>query len=440
MRQRVVRVSLVAGVIVLALLLLLATCGGSGDSKDDKGDGPPKKPVRNSAAPATQLTVPPSYDTQHGWEIIGASPEYAVATAAGSLAYLQRVDEVQFRLRTLDPATGKRGWDGAPWRPLFSPDRFPRLLSVAKGGQEYFVTWSYGKLKADVLTHSDSIVSLDVYRVSDGSWRRVEVPWTDAPTVTATGPGILITDSKATSAVVDPATGDVVKAPPGTLGYPKGCTECRRLTEVRGVTDKGLLVSGAREFWVRGGWFSRKVAPKDTEPTSGVPTSTAPGYVLAKWQRKKGAKDAATHEVWALHDATTGKTVAQVRCRKPAIAPGTDPRLVVSPNGRYLIAGRLAFAVETKTAYCFEESDGTKPLTLTTVTDQGTAYGATGARSAADALAGGGTPVTVDLTAGTPKALAPNVRLPSGETTGVGLFRWTDTNDTLHLIGYAQRG
>ncbi|MFE2745865.1 hypothetical protein ACFXKX_16075 [Streptomyces scopuliridis] len=431
---------LVFGVIVLALLLLVASCGGDKPAKT-KDDGAAKKPVTNVAERAPRLSVPGGYDAARGWEIVDGSPDFAIAHDTNRVAYLERAGADRFRLRTLDPETGERGWDGEPWRPLFTPDRFPRLLSVTKDDQEYFVTWSYGKLDPDALRPAaDSIVSLDIYNAADGSRLRVETPWVDAPKVSATGPAILISDGKATSAVIDPETGDVVKVPPGSLGYPKGCKECRKLTEVHGVTAKGLLVSGAKEFWVRGGWFSRKSAPKDTEAASGVPASMASGYILAKWQKKKGAKDARTHEVWAVHDAANGKVVTQVRCRKPAINPAEDPRLIASPDGRFLIAGRLAFDLDAKKAYCFEETDGTQPLTLTTVSDDGTAYGAVSARNTADALAGGGNPVMVNLTTATPEALATNVRLPSAEAAGVGLFRWTDSKDRPHLIGYPRQG
>lgn len=239
---------------------------------------------------------------------------------------------------------------------------------------------------------------------------------------------------------MDPSTGEVSKTAPGSLGYPKGCPNCKKLTEVRGVTASGLLVSGAKEFWVRGGWFSRKVAPKGTEPKSGVPASVSSGHVLAKWQKKKGAKDAATHELWAVHALDTGKAVAQVRCRKPAIDSGAEPQLLSSPDGRYLVAGRLAFDLDEKTAFCFEETDGTKPLTLTSVADTGVAYGATSARTVADALSGGGNPVQVNLATGEPEPLALNVRLPAGDANGMGLFRWTDGKDRLRLIAYARRG
>ncbi|RDG39347.1 hypothetical protein DVH02_04465 [Streptomyces corynorhini] len=430
--------TLVVGVIVLALLLLLATCGGKQTTKSKaKGTDVPRTTMSNDvAARAPRLTVPAAFDTKHGWDIPDGSTEYAIAEATNRIAYLERVGNELFRLRTLNPATGKYGWEGEAWRPLFTGDRFPRLLSVSKDGQDYFVTWSYGKLSPQALKAAESIVSLDVYDAASGQVSRVEVPWTDAPVVTADGPGIVISDGKATSAVVDPATAEVVKVPPGSLGYPKGCGDCRKLTQVRAMTDKGLLISGAREFWVRGGWYSRKVAPKEADPASGIPASMAGGYLLAKWQPKKGSKEAGTHDLWVLHDVAKGKAVIQVRCRKPAIKPVDDPRLVTSPGGQFLIAGRLAFDLDEKLGYCFEESDGTEPLTLTTVSDDGTAYGAISARSTADAMAGGGRPVRVDLKNAAPAPLAANVRLPSSETMGVGVFRWTDGTFRTHLIGY----
>lgn len=432
-RQKIVRVTLVAGVFILVMLLVLASCGGT-----NKEDAKPRKPVV-STGPETQLNVPEGYDTRRGWEIQDVSPQYAVASATGLVAYLARMDESRYQLRTMNAETGKSGWWGEAWRPLAPVDRYPRLLSVTKGDRQYFVTWSFGRLGEYALASADSLVSLDVYDATTGEQRRVEVPWADAPTVSSTGPGILISDGKAVSAVVDPATGEVSRTAPGSLGYPKDCPNCKKLTEVRGVTANGLLVSGAKEFWVRGGWFSRKVAPKGTEPKSGVPASVSTGHVLAKWQKKKGAKDAATHDLWVVHSLDTGKEVAQVRCRKPAINPAAQPQLVSSPNGRYLIAGRLAFDLDEKTGFCFEETDGTKPLTLTSVADTGMAYGATSARTVTDALAGGGHPVQVNLATGEPEPLALNVRLPSGDANGVGLFRWTDRSDRQRLIAYVQR-
>ena len=207
------------------------------------------------------------------------------------------------------------------------------------------------------------------------------------------------------------------------------------------MTAKGLLLSGDPGFWVRGGWSSRNVAPARTDPASGVPTSVAPGYVLAKWQPAKGSKDARARTTsgrcttrrpgsrWSRCGATSRRS-SRASIRRP----------MLSPDGGYLVAGNLAFDLERRKAYCFEESDGSKPLTLTSVTDSGTAYGATSARSAADALAGGG---DADRAGpghrARPRRCRPMSGCPRAEAAGVGVFSWTDAKDRLHLIGYPRR-
>ncbi|MFI8432588.1 hypothetical protein ACIGJO_02355 [Streptomyces sp. NPDC079020] len=435
MRQRIVRLALVGGVFFFALLLLLATCGGGKSDQDtDKDGAKPKRSVLPSAGPVTRLTAPPDYTTARGWEIIGSSPDVTVSYATGRLAYLEKSAENRYRLRTVDTATGELGWSGQAWRPP-DPLHYPNLLTVTKNDRQFFVTWSYGKV-GDGLSPSETFVSLDVYDVTDGRRQRIEVPWSGAPDVTATGPDIVISDGKANSAVVDPITATVTKVKADELQYPKGCKTCKQLTEVRGQTAQGLLVSGVREFWVRGGWFSRNVAPKGVDKLSGVPTSVTPGQVLAKWTLDKKAKQAATHELWTVHDSLTGKPLVSVECHKPAIKPGRYPQAVLSPSGSYLIAGNLAFDLEAKKGFCFEDEDGSSHLTLATVTDDGIAYGAANARDASDALAGGGLPVSMDFASWTTDQLSRNARLPVAETTGVGVFRWTDRQERIHLIGY----
>lgn len=435
MRQRIVRLALVGGVFFFALLLLLATCGGGkSDGDGAKSGAKPKRSVLPSAGPVTRLTAPPEYTTDRGWEIIGSSPDVAVSYATGRIAYLEKSAENRYRLRTVDTATGELGWRGQAWRPP-DPLHYPNLLTVTKNDRQYFVAWSYGKV-GDGLSPSDTFVSMDVYAVADGTRQRIEVPWSGSPDITATGPDIVISDGKANSALVDPITGTVTKVPAAELKYPKGCKTCKQLTEVRGQTAQGLLVSGVREFWTRDGWFSRNVAPKGVDKLSGVPTSVTPGQVLAKWTLDKKSKRAATHELWTVHDSLTGKPLVSVECHKPAIKPGRYPQAVLSPSGGYLIAGNLAFDLEAKKGFCFEDDDGSSHLTLATVTDDGIAYGATNARDASDALAGGGLPVSMDFASWTTDSLSRNARLPVVETTGVGVFRWTDRQERIHLIGY----
>ncbi|MFP3990947.1 hypothetical protein U9R90_26455 [Streptomyces sp. E11-3] len=437
--------ALVAGVVVLALLLGLAAFAGGKDddsANDTSGAKPKKQAASASQGPVTRLEVPAAYDARRGWEISGVSPEYALAPGASRIGYIERVDQRRFRLKAVDARTGEPRWKSAPWQPLGDdPERLPKLFALSKDRRQYFATWSYGKVKSgDPLSETSKVLSLDVYDAADGSLQRVELPWDSAPSVTGAGPGILIGKGTTHAAVVDPRTGETVRFERADLKDPRGCKNCRKLTEIRGLTSKGPLVRGAGEFWVPGAWHGRKVAPKGTAPGSGTPTSVTTDHVLAKWSKKRGSKGAADLDVWAVHDAVNGKALITVECHKPALKPGRYPELTPSPTGRYLVAGNLAFDLWEKTGHCFEENDGAKPLTLATVTDEGVAYGATGARSAADALAGGGTPVEVRLDTAEPRALAPNVRLPGHDQGGMGIFRWTDSKDGVHLIGYERRG
>ncbi|WP_229898284.1 hypothetical protein [Streptomyces finlayi] len=440
-RIGIVRMALVAGAGVLALLLLLAMCGGGGKDQNsgaEKAGGTASAAPKRKAAPELpRLATPETYDTTRGWRITGGSAEYAISQEPALVAHVERVGGDRFAVRAYDARTGKQAWAGKPWRPLSDPAHFPRLLALQDGDDRFFVTWSYGKVSGpDALSTGDSVVALDVYDARGGAQRHVDLPWQGVPVVSATGPDLLVTDGAATATTVDPQTGRASALSPGDLAPPKGCKNCRSKTEVRGLTPKGLLVSGIKEFWVRGGWYSAKVAPRGTAPASGIPTSLTPsGHVLAKWQKTK--PDA--WDRWAVHDAATGKVLATADCRKPAIEPGTYPQAVASPSGDYLVAGNLAFDLRqpapkgAKTGHCFQEREGAKPVTLTSVTDQGVAYGTTSTTS------GGGTPVALPLATATPTALPDTTLLPDAEVANIGLFRTTDRQDRPQLIGYTRR-
>lgn len=450
MRQRIVRLTLVGGVVFLALLLLLATCGKDSSGKDgtdgkSAGATTPAASASAAAKPApsgsgtrTVLDVPPQYTTASGWEIVGASPDIAFSWPTGTLAYLERSADRRYRLRTLDTATGKLGWRSEA-RQTLDPDSYPRLLTVSREDRQFFVTWSYGKA-GDGLAPSETFISIDVYAAANGDRHHVELPWNGAPAVSANGPDIVISDADANVALIDPVTGETSKIAASELKYPKGCAACRKLTDVVGQTGQGLLASGAREFWVTGGWYSRKVAPKGADPATGVPTSMAAGLVLAKWQPEKSSERAATHELWTVHDAASGKALVSVECHRPAIQPGRYPQAVVPPSGDYLVAGNLAFDLLAKKGYCLEDEDGSSHVTLASVTDDGIAYGARSVRDAEEALAGGGVPVVMDFVDGSDEPLARDVRLPVAETTGIGIFRTTDREGRAHLIGYPRAG
>ncbi len=171
------RLTLVGGVVFLALLLLLATCGGDpeGEKKDSGATASAAKPVLPSAGPVTRLTVPPQYTTDRGWEIIGSSPMSPSPTPRACWPIWSGRGEPRYRLRTVGTATGELGWRGQAWQPP-DPLHYPKLATVAKGDRQFFVTWSYGKV-GDGLSPEDTFLALDLYDVTNGNRQRVEVPW-----------------------------------------------------------------------------------------------------------------------------------------------------------------------------------------------------------------------------------------------------------------------
>lgn len=434
MRQRVVRLALVGGVAVLVLLLLLSMCGG-GDTAGEGGREPAASPSAPASASGTPAPVeaPAAYDTSRGWQAKDVVGDYAVAGELGTVAYLEAAGAGRYRVRTLDAGTGRRGWAGPALRPAAAAPARPRLLAVTRDGVEYFAVWSFGR-SGGPDGGSGTAVAVDLYAAFDGARQRVEVPWPAPPSVSGTGPGVLITDGGTRSAVVDPLTGAVSTVAPGDLRPPRGCAGCRRLTEVRAVTDKGLLVSGSPGFWVRGGWSSASVAPRGADRASGVPVSVTDGYVLARWRPARKDRQAATHDIWAVHDSASGRALAAVRCHRPEIEPGAFPEAVRSPAGGHLVAGSLAFDLGLGRGHCFEAEDGTPALTLSTVTDEGVAYGSSGT------VPGTGLPLAVDPALAEPEPLPAPVRVPDAEVADTGLFLWTDPQDRRHLIGHPRRG
>ncbi|MFF2650095.1 hypothetical protein [Streptomyces sp. NPDC058045] len=432
-----VRTALGVGVLVLAMLGVLATCGGK------KG----QQSVREGS-PVSRFAAPAGYDNGRGWDLSPVGDQYTLAREAGVLAFLTPADDGRFTVHAAALDDGRARWTSPPFTPLTGDDSAPRLFTVTTGARQFFVTWTYGTVqKGSSVNDTERVVSLDVYEALHGTRRHLDVPWPQAPDVTGSGPGILIGRGSADTAVVDPTDGSVTRTSAKELKYPGGCADCRKQTEVRGLANKGLLVRGDHGFWLRGGWYSRGHAPKGTRAESGVPTSVTGDRVLAKWARQPASKQwreksggaAEPMETWAVHDAATGKVLATTDCRKPAIEPGQYPELVTSPSGRYLVSGYVAFDLKTHRGHCFDGGSG-QPLTLVSVADDGTAYAATGVRDPDDALGGRGRPVQVSLENAEATPLAPATHVPFADIRGQGLFDYSDNKDVRHLVAYPVAG
>ncbi len=449
-RQRIVRTALVAAALVLTLIVVLSMCGTTSPGSAAADHAGPKTPVH------PHFAVPSAYDGTHGWDVAEVSDAYAVAQTTGSIAALEDAGRGRIRLRAVDVTSGSTRWAGKAWQQAADSWTRPRLLTVAADGREFFVVWSYGDISTGAVNGADTVVALDIYDAAYGTRRHVTVPWATAPDVAGGGSSVLIGRGSDHAALVDPVTGTVTRIAAKDLKYPKGCAACHDDTEIRGLTSHGLLVRAAKDFWVRGGWYGRTHAPKGADPASGVPVSITADRVLVKWHKKSGSKDAADLETWAVHDAATGKVLASADCHRPAIEPGRYPEMALSFSGRYAVAGPLALDLQEHKAHCYDESDrpeadtpddavtvdpddpaadrGPRPLTLTTVTDEGTAYGTTALHGA-----GTGRPLEVSLATATARALTPTVRLPLADLGGYGIFPYTDTRDVQHLVGRPRR-
>ena len=443
-RKQRVRTALVAGVLLLALVVVLSMCDTADPDKATE-DHRPVRPVRFGA--------PPAYDATRGWDVRGVTDTYAVARTIGSVAVLEDAGKNRMALRALDVTSGQTRWKGPAFGAGSGSWTRPRLLEVAKGGREFFVVWSYGDIGTSVLDDRETVVALDIYDAAYGTRRHVEVPWNQPPDV-AGGPDILIGRGSDHAAVMDPTDGKVTKVPAKKLGYPKGCAQCHHDPEIRGITAHGLLVRGGKDFWVRGGWHGRRKAPKGTDPGSGLPTSVSEDRVLVRWRKKAGSKHAADKETWAVHDTKSGKVLASADCHRPGIEPGRFPEMTFSFSGRYVVAGPLALDLEKHKGHCYDESDrstpgvaggvdvdpndpaadhGPRPLTLTAVTDAGIAYGKTTSDDAASR------PLEVTLATTAARALRPTVHLPGVDVGGYGIFPYTDKEDVRHLVGRPHR-
>ncbi|MFV0137880.1 hypothetical protein ACLGIH_32605 [Streptomyces sp. HMX87] len=169
-------------------------------------------------------------------------------------------------------------------------------------------------------------------------------------------------------------------------------------------------------FWSPAGWDSTEVAPPEAEAARGSIWPVAGGHLLARWEEKNDGD----HNVWAVLDGDSGRVQASVLCDKPFAAVNGDPHSAVSPNGRYLVSGHLAFDLDGKKGYCFEESETSKPLTFRSVTEEGTAYGTSRTRDGS--VSGSAAPVVLPMDTGTPQPMGSGSAAPVADFAGVGVF------------------
>ncbi|MEV7060932.1 hypothetical protein AB0N95_36465 [Streptomyces microflavus] len=132
-----------------------------------------------------------------------------------------------------------------------------------------------------------------------------------------------------------------------------------------------------------------------------------------------------------LQDTATGRVDMKAQCVNYAEESlwAWEDHIVVSPNGRYVVVGPVAFDRKQKKGFCldWDSERNRKGISLTSVTDNGMAYG-TVEESDPQVL------VQVPLDTAEPKVLSPNTIFPIMQGDGYGLVARHDPGKPLQIF------
>lgn len=163
-------------------------------------------------------------------------------------------------------------------------------------------------------------------------------------------------------------------------------------------------------FGVPGAWLASDSVPPgaaaegSTKHKNGWAWAVVGDHFLSFWT----SREASEEEVWAVHDLASGELRMSTLCAgEHSSKEKVLSRSSLSPNGRYAVAGSLAFDFERNRAHCFGENEDRKGIRLLSVDDHGTAYGLTQESGSSE-----GTPVTVSLKTGKAEALPQDADVP----------------------------
>ncbi|MEU9758641.1 hypothetical protein AB0D98_02270 [Streptomyces sp. NPDC047987] len=430
---------------------LLAACGSGGaDDKAGNGASGGSSPSAG-ASPKPSVKAPEGFDTTKGWyasldwlpeEQVSSRPPVEAVPKAGVVAFLQRKGE-RYVVEARDAVTGKLRWSSAQWQPPAPEDSededvVPRLLVVNEDGREYVALWAYGQGKGEAASGAETsgedaagdeeskAVSF-VFYPADSSGKDVAPVRTFAipadadqsgVTVDAGGNGVAVRWLRPMHAAPDSATIDisgnrVQTYPEGKVELPPVCAGEGRDScssgEVAGLSPDGPVVAlDTGGFGVGGVWVSRDAVPPGTN-------SAAPGdrvwqilggHVIASWNPPNGVAGWGATAVMAVHDLKSGKLKTSLRCDTEAGPAYGLFKPVLSPNGRYAVAGTLAVDFERDQAHCLDDQ-AAAPVQLLSVGDDGIAYGYQKADSPS-----GHVPVAVPLDTGKARALPKDAEVP----------------------------
>ncbi|MEU7584294.1 hypothetical protein AB0B50_42705 [Streptomyces sp. NPDC041068] len=465
------------GVVVMATMV--AGCSGSGSS-DGKGNG--GVPEANSAAkPLAKLAVPAAYDGAKGWdetlnwvpESVGTLPVTVVPRSA-SVAMMYAASD-GYTVKVRDARGGQVRWSSAPWNPptpvegaAGDPEsgedaEIPDIVGMEQGGHGYVVAYAHGMRGKDDLHEGAEVVRLAVYPAgASGSavkpLREIDVPVSADPgevTVSADGGRLLVGWGEEgmfprSSHAVDVTTGKITayEEPNQLLPQCEEAVACSSSRVMAAGADGPLVAMGGGGFGVPDRWFSDDVRPTGVEAQTGIIDSpngevygVTDGLFLAEWERG-GKYGADVAPMWSVHDLRSGEPQAAMACGyKGTTDSGVlesgatrDYPVVASPSGRYLAAGPVAFDLKRKKGLCLQGDGNRKTILLSSIQDDGTAYGVV----EEDSAASGAEPVAaqVDLTTptGKPKVLGVGTDFPfyTG-VNGSGLFLSRDDDKNVRI-------
>ncbi|MGW1163642.1 hypothetical protein ACWD5Q_28880 [Streptomyces sp. NPDC002513] len=418
----------------------MTACSASGDGGGGKGARPKAtSPGGSQQALKVKVPVPRAFDNTKGWqEALPWVPEdatgrpYATAPGAGIVALLKKQGS-SYILEARDEATGALRFGSKPWQPPKPQEstgqaieETPGVEAVRQDGREYLAVWAQGTDSGDALDKPQQVVEVDIYPVDTSGATAVPAHvvkvtvdrYSGVARARDGGAGLLIsTDRGDESVSVDMRTGHLKHYPDTTkLGEPTcGAIGCVT-SKVKALTQHGpVLANSVGGFGVPGLWNSSRVVPPgasthDYAQYESTARFAVSGHLIASWSADSG------DDIWAVHNAETGKVEASTRCSVTDL-PEWDTPKALSMNGRYLLAGPLAFDLTSGKGYCFAGSGTSRQIQMLSVDDDGQAYGiAQGDDTAA------GAPVSVPMSTGHPAPLPHGQQPPFLSLHGVGAF------------------
>ncbi|GAA0913305.1 hypothetical protein [Streptomyces thermoalcalitolerans] len=456
-----------AGAVVGTVLLMAVSLTGCSSE-----DAPPDS--SRQAKPLIELALPAAYDANKGWdETLSWVPQsaatlpVAVAPRAGAVALLHSASN-GYTLKVRAADTGRVRWTSAPWKPPTPLEgaagdpsegeaaEIPGVAVVEQDGREYVVAYAHGLQGKDSLHKGTEVMRLLVYSVdatgtSVKPLRQIDVPVTARPgqvRLNTEGGRVLVGWGErgrypTPSAAVDVATGETVaydQTDDLKLPCPDEYSSCSDIRVMAATADGPLVSMDDGGFGIPGRWFSNDVRPDGTNAQTdsfgnnwnGMVYGVGGGHLIAGWD----APGFDTDPVWSVHDVRTGRLQASMTCGYDLSNGVTGKNresereypVVVSPGGHYLAAGPVAFDLQRKKGICLAGDGNRKSIAITSIHDDGTAYGEVQEDSAANDTA---LVVTqVDLTAGPDSAKAlEGVEAPHVTSVkGAGLFTGPDNN------------